>query len=277
MTDAAAAPHGGGSIPWPWSGTLGGDLPFPLGASTGWQFFQPVLALRWDASSKQYSLKSATLVPSGHYSAGPGQDGAVPAGISLIPETHGVTLPIVFNAGPATQAFKVIEHNVLLSGLTTGHQTVTVFTVLQGAVVGASTIGVPNGAQEFTLTPPASSLTAASFAVPSGVASSKVPGPSWAAWINNMPVGPRSLHVIGSVTVPNPGVLVVLRRAVPQGINPAILILELMFVQIPGFWPQVMTTRTVRYEEAPYKDDHRQCSIRWPSGGLVTIDIETVS
>src|SRR5262245_54508407 len=212
MSDAAAAP-------------LGGDLPFPFKVTTSLQVFQPVLALSWDTSSKQYSLKAATLVPSGHYSAGAGQDGAVPAGISLIPETHGVTLPIVFHAGPATQAFKVIEHNVLLSGLTTGHRTVTAFTVLQGAVVGASTIGLPSAAQEFTLTSPGSSLTAASFAAQPGVAPTKVPGPSWAAWINNMPIGPRSLHVIGSVTVPNPGVIVVLRRAVPQGFNPAILIL----------------------------------------------------
>ena len=71
----------------------------------------------------------------------------------------------------------------------------------------------------------------------------------WYAWLDTMPPKPDNLHVVGSVLVPNPGVYAVLCKAVPQGINPAILILNLHLIQKPGIWPQVMTWAQARYDE----------------------------
>jgi len=69
------------------------------------------------------------------------------------------------------------------------------------------------------------------------------------AWINKMPPPPDALHVRGQVTVPNPGVDVFLYRKEPQGINPAILLLDLVLVQWPGIWPQIIVTKPATYEE----------------------------
>ena len=47
----------------------------------------------------------------------------------------------------------------------------------------------------------------------------------WKAWIDTMPPGPWTLHVTGKCTFPTHGYKVTLKSAVPQGINPAILLL----------------------------------------------------
>lgn len=71
----------------------------------------------------------------------------------------------------------------------------------------------------------------------------------WHAWLDKMPPPPDALHVRGSVTVPNPGVDVALYKRVPQGVNPTILLLNLVLVQRPGIWPQVITAKPVAYDE----------------------------
>lgn len=71
----------------------------------------------------------------------------------------------------------------------------------------------------------------------------------WHAWINAMPPGPNSLHVVGEVQVGNPGVVPELTVREPQGINPAILLLDLHLVQRPGMWPQVMTWKQARFDK----------------------------
>jgi len=70
-----------------------------------------------------------------------------------------------------------------------------------------------------------------------------------AAWNNKMPPGPGSLIVTAQVEVPNPGVEPMLVVAVPQGINPAILILDLYMCQKPGIWPQVVCEKPVRHDQ----------------------------
>lgn len=74
-------------------------------------------------------------------------------------------------------------------------------------------------------------------------------GPDWKATINKMPPPPDVLHVRGQVEVPNPGVDVSLNRREPQGINPTILLLDLVLVQQPGQWPQVVVKKLATYEE----------------------------
>jgi hypothetical protein len=48
----------------------------------------------------------------------------------------------------------------------------------------------------------------------------------WKAWHDRMPPGPATLHVTGKCTFPTHGYKVTLKEAVPQGINPAILLLQ---------------------------------------------------
>lgn len=72
---------------------------------------------------------------------------------------------------------------------------------------------------------------------------------SWAAWHDRMPGTPATLHVHGEVTFPTTGYAVELRRAVPQGINPTILILDKLVRPPTGPVQQVMTTVVVRYRE----------------------------
>jgi hypothetical protein len=47
----------------------------------------------------------------------------------------------------------------------------------------------------------------------------------WKAWLDTMPPGPWTLHVAGSCKFPTHGYKVTLKPSVPQGINPAILLL----------------------------------------------------
>ena len=79
----------------------------------------------------------------------------------------------------------------------------------------------------------------------------------WYSWINLMPPPPNDFHVIGDVLVPNPGVMALLTPKEPQGINPTILLLDLVLIQRPGFWPQVMTWIEAGYDKtvpgSPYK------------------------
>ena len=74
---------------------------------------------------------------------------------------------------------------------------------------------------------------------------------NWYAWLDTMPPRPDGFHVTGDVEVPNPGVDVELFMRVPQGINPAILQLELSATQRPGIWPQVITTKQARFDRVP--------------------------
>ena len=48
----------------------------------------------------------------------------------------------------------------------------------------------------------------------------------WKAWHDRMPPGPATLHVVGKCRFPKHGFKVRLKKAVPQGINPAILLLQ---------------------------------------------------
>lgn len=77
----------------------------------------------------------------------------------------------------------------------------------------------------------------------------------WAAWVNAMPSKPAELHVVGEVEFPHPGWHGYLRERVPQGINPTILMLDLVLVEQPGIWPEVMTWRAVGFHKAVAKPD----------------------
>src|SRR5437016_3933113 len=77
----------------------------------------------------------------------------------------------------------------------------------------------------------------------------KIKTQNWHAWINKMPPSPDTLHVRGEVEVSNPGIEVVLFKRQPQGINPAIILLDLFLIQRPGIWPTITMLKPAVYEE----------------------------
>ncbi len=83
---------------------------------------------------------------------------------------------------------------------------------------------------------------------------------SFKAWIDFMPGGPPKLIVIGEVTT-GPAIGVQLIKAVPQGINPNILILDIVLTPGTG---RVSTPvpQPVRYEESPPANTYTDVTIR---------------
>lgn len=71
----------------------------------------------------------------------------------------------------------------------------------------------------------------------------------WRAVSNRMPPGPATLSVTGRCTFPTPGYKVRLVKAVPQGINPAVLLLRKVVTPPTGPRPAVLQTIPVKYEQ----------------------------
>lgn len=91
-----------------------------------------------------------------------------------------------------------------------------------------------------------------------------------------MPPPPDALHVRGEVAVANPGVDVYLYKKHPQGINAAILLLDLVLVQRPGIWPDVITTKPATYEEVGRNLNYGTIEIHSQGEPPVSIPVEIV-
>ena len=70
----------------------------------------------------------------------------------------------------------------------------------------------------------------------------------WKAIHDFMPPGPAVLRVSGFCTFPTPDFKVTLKRHVPQGINPAILLLDKTVTRPHGIEPQHVTTVEAKFE-----------------------------
>ena len=81
------------------------------------------------------------------------------------------------------------------------------------------------------------------------------------AWIDHMPPGGPKLIVVGKVQVNTGGWQVSLRRRVPQGINPNILILDVIAQAPGGIVTQVITDIPLRYEERPPLHEYTQVNV----------------
>jgi hypothetical protein len=93
-----------------------------------------------------------------------------------------------------------------------------------------------------------------------------------------MPPGPNTLIVIGEAQVPNPGVEGILVPTNPQGINPQILMLDVLFHQRPGAWPQVMTWIPLRYERrASGPTAYTEVTVMCEGNPIVQIPVQVVS
>ncbi len=94
------------------------------------------------------------------------------------------------------------------------------------------------------------------------------------AWINKMPGADDKLIVVGIVLFPTAGWQVVLEEAVPQGINPSILILDERQIPPEGFAATVLTHEIARFEK-PNGGIYRQVTIKTATSQF-TIDVEVV-
>jgi hypothetical protein len=93
----------------------------------------------------------------------------------------------------------------------------------------------------------------------------------WKAWATKEP--PGALSVAGVVVAPSPGHVAVLEPAVPQGINPRILILDLKLLPLPGIWPPVLTPIPAVYSKTPYKGEYDSVTVRFPDGSSVDLRV----
>lgn len=101
----------------------------------------------------------------------------------------------------------------------------------------------------------------------------------WYAWINSMPPGLNTFHVVGDVYVGNPGIQAELAFRVPQGINPAILLLDLHLVQRPGMWVQKMTWVQARYDRVlvPRSERYKRVEVFLNDQPIAKMDVHEVS
>ena len=80
---------------------------------------------------------------------------------------------------------------------------------------------------------------------------------NWKAWQDSMPPGPSTIHVVGTCTFPTPGYKAKLTKAVPQGINKAILLLKLTITKPSGPIIQPIKKVEVRFRaKAPHRYTH---------------------
>jgi hypothetical protein len=92
------------------------------------------------------------------------------------------------------------------------------------------------------------------------------------AWQDEMPGSARKLIVTGEVQCPTTGWKVVLSEARPQGINPAILILDIEATKPTGPAGDVITIVPVRFETA-HGAAYKEVTIRG-GGPDFTIPVE---
>jgi hypothetical protein len=99
----------------------------------------------------------------------------------------------------------------------------------------------------------------------------------WYAWLDTTPPKPDELHVIGEITVGNPGIAAVLRKRIPQGINPRILLLDLHLMQQPGMWPQIVTCLAVRYDAVIIGRGYTEVDVLYKGELIAQIPVDIVT
>jgi hypothetical protein len=92
------------------------------------------------------------------------------------------------------------------------------------------------------------------------------------AWINKQPGSGGGLHVIGKVQA-SAGAVGTLSKAVPQGINPLILLLDLAITEVGGATTE--STIDVRFDEEPSLQPYTSVQIVF-EGPTITVPVEEV-
>lgn len=99
---------------------------------------------------------------------------------------------------------------------------------------------------------------------------------NWYAWNNLQPPKPFSFHMHGEVEVANPGVEPVLVRHNPQGINPGVLLLDLILLQKAGLWPDVLVWKDAPYDEVLSEKGYSGVDILCDGKVLVSVKVEDI-
>lgn len=96
----------------------------------------------------------------------------------------------------------------------------------------------------------------------------------FSAWEDHMP-GPSgpTLHVAGKVEITNGNQTPVLTEAVPQGINPEVLILDLS-IRTSGDGITLMDWKDVKFEKKVQKGQHTSVDIRWEGKSIKTLEVK---
>lgn len=105
--------------------------------------------------------------------------------------------------------------------------------------------------------------------------SSMIETRSWFAWIDKQPIGPAIFRVQGEVEVANPGVVPTLVFRSPQGINPRMILLDLLLVQSSGTWPQQVVWNQSKYERI--KGDYDAVQIFYNNDSIANVPVDTIS
>jgi hypothetical protein len=95
------------------------------------------------------------------------------------------------------------------------------------------------------------------------------------ARINKMPIGKPKLTVTGKAEVPTPGWSGSLVRAVPQGINPLVLILDAYLTKPTGIANPVVSKVDLSYEETPPANEYTDVTVRL-DGEAVTVKVKII-
>jgi len=220
------------------------------------EIFQPQLRLHLEPDG-EYTLNVVTLCPSSGYAAGRAHVG-VPPEVRLTGETFSVLLELHARRGHALQVLTPVRHHLrhLKIGPKQGKSTLTAFAMLRGHVVGSASVPIQPSHEHPQKDPAAVDTT------------------GWYSWLNRMPGALPSFHVSGVVHLPTPGYEARLVKAAPQGINPRELILDLKITPLPGTWPQVVTSTSVRYDEGSPAIEYTGVLVREPDGDAVHLDVE---
>ncbi len=107
----------------------------------------------------------------------------------------------------------------------------------------------------------------------------KVTTRDWYAWNNLMPPKPDDFHVVGEVLVGNPRIEAQLRMKEPQGINPQILLLDLILVQSPGgivIEPVVWVPARFDKIMTPKAQLYTQVQIFYNGEQIALLDVENI-
>ncbi len=219
------------------------------------EMFQPNLRLSREPDG-ELTIDAVTFTPTSAYSAGRAR-AEVPPSVRTTPETLTVLLQLKVRKGPALMVLRPVRHRLRHQPID-GKTRVLAFAMVGDHIVGSASLAITH----LIDTCPTQAIA--------------VDTSDWNAWMSQMPPGPGSLHVTGTVHLPSPGYTATLEPAAPQGINPTDLLLDLVVTPRPGNWPEVITPTSVRFDQEPAALGYKSVLIREPDGDAVQLDVDTV-
>lgn len=101
---------------------------------------------------------------------------------------------------------------------------------------------------------------------------------NWHAWVNpQAPLGKSdNFQAGGEVLVPNPGVRALLLAKEDQGEEPGVLSLELILIQEPGIWPQIVIWIEARFVKTVIRPEYTAVRIFNKDNVIAEVRVETV-